>query len=324
MIRASQRGAELTSRLLAFSRQQPLNPRAVNIGELCMGMTELLHRTLGETIEIDLRREDPSPALADPGQLENALLNLALNARDAMRGAGMLTIEIGDVTLTKADMERHPDGQPGDYVMLKVTDTGLGMVPDVIEHVFEPFFTTKEVGAGSGLGLSMVYGFAQQSGGHVTIESEEGQGTTVALYLPQAKAPAEEAKPESADEAVPKGQGETILVVEDESALRHLAVTQLETLGYRTLQAPDGPVALEVLADSPRIDLLLSDVVLPHGMSGPEIYQQAKEQHPDLRCLFMSGYPVTPEKTLPGGSDLIRKPFSIAELAKRLRSALSA
>ena len=270
VIQATRRGAELTSRLLAFSRQQPLNPQALDIGELCIEMTGLLRRTLGETVEIDLRIGELSPARADSGQLENALLNLALNARDAMPAGGKLTIEMGNVTLTGADMDGHRDGQPGDYVALKVSDNGTGMAPDVVEHVFEPFFTTKEVGAGSGLGLSMVYGFAQQSGGHVTIESEAGQGTTVALYLPRAAA--EDARREAMGEAIPRGRGETILVVEDEPDLRQVTVQQLEDLGYKTLQAPDGPLALEVLADNSGIDLLLSDVVLPGGMNGPEMY----------------------------------------------------
>ncbi len=324
MIGATKRGAELTFRLLAFSRQQALNPQAIDIGELCMGMMTLLRRTLGETIEIDLRREDLSPARADPGQLENALLNLALNARDAMPEGGKLTIEAENVTLTGAGMEAHPEGHAGDYVMLKVADIGTGMAPDVIEHVFEPFFTTKDVGAGSGLGLSMVYGFAQQSGGHVTIESEEGHGTTVALYLPEAEAPAEEAQRKAVDEELPRGQGESVLVVEDEPDLRLLTVRQLEKLGYKTLEAPDGPAALTVLADSGEIDLLLSDVVLPGGMNGPQIYQQGREQRPDLRCLLMSGYAVTPEGTLPEGVDLLGKPFRLVELAKRLRSVLRA
>ncbi len=322
VIRSTRRAAELTHRLLAFSRQQPLNPQAINIDELCMGMIEMLHRTLGETIEFDVRMSALSPVRADPGQLENALLNLAINARDAMPGGGRLTIETGNVTLTGADMNVHPDGQPGDYVVLKVSDSGTGMAPDVLEKVFEPFFTTKEVGAGSGLGLSMVYGFAHQSGGHATIESEEGHGTTVAIYLPQGEAAANDAHREVAGEATPRGRGETILVVEDEPALRWLTIKQLESLGYNVLQAPDGPVALAVLADSSGIDLLFSDMVLPGGMTGPEIYNWVKERRPNLRCLFMSGYAMTLDKMLPEGVDMLSKPFEITELAGKLRSVL--
>ncbi len=322
VIRATQRGAELISRLLAFSRRQPLKPMAIDIGELCVRMTVLLRRTLGETIEIDLQIGELSLARADPGQLESALLNLSLNARDAMPGGGKLTIEAENITLSEADMNVHPDGQPGDYAVLKVSDTGTGIPPAVLDKVFEPFFTTKGVEAGSGLGLSMVYGFAHQSDGHITIESEKGHGTTVALYLPLAEEIAEYAQREAADQAVPRGQGETILVVEDEPELRQIIVRQLEGLGYKVLEAPDGPVALTVLADSPEVDLLFSDVVLPGGINGPEIYHQAKGLCPNLKCLFMSGYAATTKELLPEGDNLLTKPFDIADLAQELRSVL--
>ena len=324
LLRATQRGAELTARLLAFSRQQPLHPQKIDINELCMEMTGLLKRSLGETIEINLKPGGQSPAHADPGQLENALLNLALNARDAMPGGGKLTIETADVTLSAADLQAHPVSRPGGYVVLKVSDTGTGIPRDVLDHVFEPFYTTKEVGAGSGLGLSMVYGFAEQSGGHVMIYSEEGRGTTVTLYLPQADAAAEDAPREAAAAPLPKGHGETVLVVEDEADLRLLFVQQLENLGYKTLQAPDGPEALEILADSNGIDLLLSDVVLPGGISGPEIFERIKERRPDLSFLLMTGYAGADEGKLPDGVGRLGKPFEISELAKMLRSALGA
>ncbi len=325
VIRATQRGGELTHRLLAFSRQQPLNALVINLGELCAGIVSMLRRTLGETIEIDVSsRGDLWNTVADPGQVENALLNLAINARDAMPGGGKLTIETMNAQSMPDDMPSDEGEKLGHYVMLQVSDTGTGMPAHVLELVFEPFFTTKEVGRGSGLGLSMIYGFAKQSGGYVTIESEEGRGTTVRLYLPKAEAAQDDVRQVATDEEMPRGHGEIILVVEDDPEVRGIAVAQLVGLGYETLQTEDGRAALELLATSSPIDLVLSDVVLPGGMSGPEMCTRARGRLPHLKYLFMSGYAVTPEGTLPEGVDLLSKPFEIAELAIKLRSALRA
>ncbi len=325
VIRAATRGAELTQRLLAFSRKQMLQPQAIELNALVGGMIDLLGRTLGETIEIKT-----SSALGlwqpevDPGQLESALLNLAINARDAMSEGGTLVIETGNASLDEAFARNHSDVTPGDYVMLAVSDSGSGMSPEVLEHVFEPFFTTKEVGQGSGLGLSMVYGFTKQSGGHVTIYSEEGRGTTVKLYLPRAEAAArcEEA---SHDQGVPQGRDEVILVIEDDRDVRALAVRMLEDLDYRVIDVPDAVAAHEALADGNPVDLVLSDVVLPGGTSGPEFAEQARTTYPDLKIIFISGYPAEAAKRngfLGPGNVLLNKPFQRLQLAKALRDAL--
>jgi PAS domain S-box-containing protein len=323
--RASTRGAELTQRLLAFSRQQPLRPRAIDMAALVSGMSDLLTRSLGETVEIETASEPGLwDALADPGQVENALLNLALNARDAMPGGGKLTIEYGNIRLDDAYVAGIREAKAGDYVVLAVSDTGSGMTAEVQAHAFEPFFTTKEVGRGSGLGLSMVYGFAKQSGGHVTIYSEQGRGTAVKLYLPRAEAAArrEDAR---RSEDVPRGRGETILVVEDDSDVRALAVAMLEGLDYRTIDVGDAAAAREALADGQAVDLVLSDVVLPGGISGPEFAEQACTTHPDLKIIFMSGYPAEAARrngVLGSDKVLLNKPFQRRQIARALREAL--
>ena len=268
IFRAATRGAELTQRLLAFSRQQPLEPRAIDLAVLVSGMSELLTRTLGETIEVMTSMASALwQATADPGQVENALLNLALNARDAMPGGGRLTIECANVHLDEVYVTRNPEAVAGSYAVLAVSDNGTGMTADVQAQAFEPFFTTKEVGRGSGLGLSMVYGFAKQSGGHVAIYSEEGRGTTVKLYLPRAEGAAE---PEDAPlrQGVAQGRGEMILVIEDDPDVRTLAVAMVGGLGYRAIAVADAAAAHEALAGGKAIDLVLSDVVLPGGTSG--------------------------------------------------------
>ena len=325
IMRAVARGSELTQRLLAFSRQQPLHPRTVDLAELVSGMTGLLTRTLGETIEIE-RRADPNlwAATADPGQVENALLNLAINARDAMPRGGRLTIECLNASHDEAYAARTPDALAGDYVMLAVTDTGHGMTDQVKAHAFEPFFTTKEVGEGSGLGLSMIYGFAKQSGGYVSIDSEENLGTTVKLYLPRAKsAPAVE--DERRDERPPMGRGETILVVEDDSDVRALAITMLRKLGYQTIDVSEVAAAREVLATGGRIDLVLSDVVLPGGVSGLELAEELCATHAGLPVILMSGYSAeVARREVRLGQDrvLLNKPFQLVQLAQALREAL--
>jgi signal transduction histidine kinase/CheY-like chemotaxis protein len=325
IIRAASRGAELTQRLLAFSRQQPLRPHAVDLSGLIAGMTELLGRTLGETIAIKTTAPArPWKALVDPGQVENALLNLAINARDAMPSGVTLAIEAANASLRDPAEALRFEVAAGDYVMLTVTDDGTGMPPDVLSHVFEPFFTTKEVGQGSGLGLSMVYGFAKQSGGCVTIDSTEGRGTTVRLYLPRAEQPVVSAEKEHSGD-VPTASGETILLVEDDPDVRQLAVTILSDLGYTVLEAGDGEGARAVLKDTPCVELLLSDVVLPGGMSGLILAEEARRRHGAIKVLFMSGYA---ESAVHGhdswreDAELLNKPFRKNDLARRVRAAL--
>ena len=323
---AALRGAELTKRLLAFSRRQVLEPEVTDLNNLVAGMDDLLRRTLGETIEINVSLEaDLWPVRVDVSQLENALLNLAVNARDAMPQGGKLTIETANARLDEAFAARHTFMTAGPYVMLAVNDTGSGMPPEVIEHAFEPFFTTKEVGKGTGLGLSMVYGFVKQSGGHVIIYSEEGHGTTVKLYLPRAEpgdaAAVEEAAPGPAVEA----GGETILVVEDDAAVREIAVSLLRDHGYHVLEAEDGAAALKILDDHPDIDLLLTDVVMPGGMGGPDLARNARERRPDLKVLFTSGYAehaIAHGGVLGEGVEILGKPYQTDEMMLKVRRVL--
>jgi hypothetical protein len=262
--------------------------------------------------------------MADPAQLETALLNLAVNARDAMPGGGTLTIETAGVVFDDHSAELEGDVIPGRYVLLAVSDTGSGMPPEVVARAFEPFFTTKETGKGSGLGLAMVYGFVKQSGGHVKIYSEPGMGTTVKLFLPQtAAAGAEEAPADAASER-PTGR-ETILLVEDEEDVRQLACRVLDVLGYRILQAADGPSALAMLDQNPEIALLFTDVVLPGGMTGPEIARQAHVRRPKLKVLYTSGYTgnaVQHLEKVEGHVRLLSKPYAIDDLAQMVRAAL--
>jgi signal transduction histidine kinase len=325
IIRAADRGAELTQRLLAFSRRQPLNSRPIDVVALIGNVHQLLRRTLGETIDINIAM---APALwnavADTGQLENAVLNLAINARDAMPDGGRLTIEAVNVALSAEDAATHMEVIPGDYVSLSVTDTGSGMPPNVLEHAFEPFFTTKDVGKGSGLGLSMVYGFVKQSGGDVTIESTPGRGTTVTLFLPKAQKALEETGSKKR-QAAPRGRGETVLVVEDEPDVRAMAEAILRGLDYNVLTAKDARAGLALLEAEPAIDLLLSDVVLPGNMSGPDLGSRAGEIRPKVKLLFMSGYAEPRNRLrseLPEGCNLLDKPFRRIDLARAVRAAL--
>ncbi len=325
IVHAATRGAELTQRLLSFSRQQALRPQTVDLNACVTGMTDMLGRTLGETIEIEpILASGLSTAEFDPGQLESALLNLAVNARDAMPKGGRLTIETANIELDDGYAAAQGDVTPGHYVRLSVTDTGTGIPPENIDHVFEPFFTTKEVGEGSGLGLSMVFGFAKQSGGHVTISSEPGCGTTVQLYLPQAEAPAQPAGQEPAA-GDPEAQGETVLVVEDDPDVRSLVISLLQRLGYNILEAGDGAEALAALQASPCIDLLLSDVVLPGGVSGPDLVEQVADRYPGMKVLLMSGYPDAPHRRGPllENTELLGKPFGKRDLARKVRAVLN-
>jgi PAS domain S-box-containing protein len=327
-LRAAERGAALTHRLLAFSRQQTLMAQRVDLNRLIRDMDELVRRTLGEHVEIELKlAADLWPALADSGQVENSLLNLAINARDAMPDGGKLTIETTNIHLDDDYASSNAEVAPGDYVMLAVTDTGTGMPPDVLAHVFEPFFTTKEVGKGTGLGLSMIYGFAKQSGGHVKIYSEVGHGTTVRLYLPRLSSTAATAEPSATAVAPRKGGGETILVVEDNPDVRRLVLRQLRDLGYAVIEAANGPQALQILESDAAIDLLFTDVVMPGGMTGRQLAEAAKGRRPNLRTLFTSGYTedsILRLGKLDPGVRLLSKPYRKHELATRIREALDA
>jgi signal transduction histidine kinase len=323
--RATERAAELIQRLLAFSRRQVLKPEIINANSLIAEITGLLRHTLEEDIDIEsVSTTGLWNCEVDPAQLENALVNLALNARDAMPDGGKLTIETANARLDDDYAAAQAEVTPGQYVMLAVTDTGTGMSPKVREHVFEPFFTTKAVGDGSGLGLSMVYGFVKQSGGHVTVYSEEGEGTTIKLYLPRSTETAAEKKEPVMDE-VPVAQGETVLVVEDDPDLRTLAVALLSSLGYRIIEAATGVAALEELESMSGVNLLLTDVVLPGGMNGRELATEAERRAPGIQVLYMSGYTedaIMHHGRLDADAELLQKPFRRSDLARAVRRAL--
>ena len=320
--------ASLTQRLLAFARRQPLDPRPLNANVLVNGMADLLQRTLGETISIQtVLGAGLWPIEADANQLENTILNLAVNARDAMPGGGRLTIETANAHIDDAYAGTHVEVTPGHYAMISVSDTGVGMDRATIERAFEPFFTTKPVGKGTGLGLSQVYGFVKQSGGHVKIYSEVGIGTTVRIYLPRmAGAAQDDASAVSAP--VPRGEGrEKILVLEDHDDVRAQSVEALRELGYEVLEAADGPKALAIMAAHGDIDLLFTDVVLPGGMSGAQVAAQAKVRWPRLRVLFTTGSArnaIVHHGRLDMGVHLITKPFSFEALASKIRQVLDA
>ena len=322
----AQLGAQLTDRLLAFGRRQPLAPKVTNIGQLVTEMTSLLQRTLGETVEIrTVVATRDGHSLVDPGQLQNAILNLALNARDAMPDGGMLTLEVRNSELDADYAQMHTEVRTGRYVVVAISDTGKGMSPEVQERAFEPFFTTKEVGAGSGLGLSMVYGFVKQSGGQVQLYSEKGHGTTVRLFLPVAATGSDlqERAPEPALNRF-RAQGETILAVEDDPRVRRVSVARLLNLGYRVLEADDGPSALATLEAHPEIDLLFTDIVMPGGMTGSVLAERARQLRPDIKVLFTSGYaePEIVRKGLPAGGLWLKKPYTAMDLAQILRALL--
>ncbi|MEC9345705.1 MAG: ATP-binding protein [Pseudomonadota bacterium] len=323
--RSTDRATELTRRLLAFARRQPLEPRVIDVNALVRGSVGLLRGTLGEDIEIEtVLAAGIWLVLADPGQLENAVINLSVNARDAMPGGGKLTIETSNARLDEDYARAHDDVRPGQYVLIAVSDTGVGMTPDLIERAFEPFFTTKAVGSGTGLGLSMVHGFVKQSGGHVKIYSEPGSGTTVKLYLPRSHAAGPGNSVEATPE-VPLGRGETVLVVEDDADVRDLVVASLEFLNYHAVVVQDGPAALEVLRGDLAVDVLFTDVVLPGGMNGREVARRARELRPGLPLLFTSGYTenaIIHQGRVDPDVLLLPKPWRRDELARRLRDAL--
>ncbi|MFC3230079.1 PAS domain S-box protein [Marinibaculum pumilum] len=322
---AAQRGAELTRRLLAFARQQALEPRPTDVPALMSGMEALLRRSLGENVEIRfVAAAEVWPALVDAPQLEAAVLNLCLNARDAMPDGGRLTVETANAHLDRDYADWNEEVVPGDYLMVAVSDTGTGMAPEVVARAFEPFFTTKGVGQGSGLGLSMVFGFAKQSHGHVKIYSEPGQGTTVRLYLPRA-AEGEAVLPGARLSAGTTGGTERILLVEDDELVRRHVGSQLEALGYRVTAAASGPEALDVLRTGRQIDLLFTDVVMPGGMDGRQLAEAALKLQPGLPVLFTSGYAenaIVHHGRLDPGVHLLNKPYRQQDLAVKLRQVL--
>ena len=320
----AERGARLTAQLLAFARRQPLDPRVINLGRQVRDMTDLLRRTLGEQIEVEASVAGGLwNTLADPGQVENALLNLAINGRDAMPDGGKLTIELANAFLDDSYADSHLEVAPGQYVMLAVSDTGSGMSPEVAARVFEPFYTTKAEGEGTGLGLSQVYGFVKQSGGHIKLYSELGQGTTVKLYLPRSRRPADVAEAPLAGPV--EGGTETILVVEDDVAVREAVVEILSDLGYSVLKAGDAEAALSVLSSGARVDLLFTDVVMPGPVKTRDLARRAQALLPSLKVLYTSGYTanaIIHDGRLDADVLLLSKPYRREELARRVRRVL--
>ena len=316
-------GAELTHRLLAFARKQDLEPTSIAINDLLPDLSAMLKRTLGEGIAVRVESGvDLWPAFADPSQVQDAIVNLAINARDAMPDGGTLTIETANVRLDEHYARANPGVTPGDYAMLAVTDTGTGMSAEVAEHAVEPFFTTKPVGKGTGLGLSTIYGFAKQSGGHLKIYSEVGYGTTVKVYLPRAKGAAAEQHRAEPEKQMPGGT-ETILLAEDNAELRHTAVYQLEKLGYRVLATQNGEAALAVLRGAEPIDLLFSDIVMTGKLTGTDLVSEARKLRPNIRILLTTGYA---EKAISnanqGAWQILRKPYRKRDLALKVRGIL--
>lgn len=325
---AAEDGAKLTGQLLAFGRKQPLNPKIVDVGQLVSGFSDLLRRTVGETIELrTVVTGSANEALVDASQLQNAILNLTLNARDAMPRGGRLSIEISRVKLDVDYAQMYAHVRTGDYVLISVTDTGEGMSSEVKQRAFEPFYTTKGVGSGTGLGLSMVYGFVKQSGGHIQLYSETGQGTSVRIFLPViqyagdatsvAGAPAPEKR------ALPGGS-EVILAVEDDPRVRRVAVARLTDLGYTVIEAENGADALAKLRQYPEIALLFTDVVMPGGLTGDELAEIVRSERPEIKVLFTSGYaePEIAGRQLAASGSWLKKPYTAKELAIRLRELL--
>jgi signal transduction histidine kinase/CheY-like chemotaxis protein len=323
---AASRGAALTQHLLAFARKQPLQPTSVDINTLMVDTVKLLQPTIGERVSIDLvPGEDVAPALVDASQLATAILNLALNARDAMPNGGQLRIETTNVELQDNRVQAYDGPAAGQYVMISISDTGHGIAAGELNKVFEPFYTTKEVGKGTGLGLSMVYGFVKQSKGHITIQSEKGRGTNVLICLPRADAEATPVVNTRVPERAEQGY-ETILVVEDDPLVRSYVLTQIRSLGYRTLAASNGLEALAVLRGSEQIDLLFTDVIMPGSINGRELSIEASRLRPGLKVLFTSGYTenaIDHDGRLDHGVQLLKKPYRRSDLASMLRIALT-
>jgi PAS domain S-box-containing protein len=327
-MRGARRAEALTQRLLAFSRQQPLEPTSVDVGRLVSGMSDLLRRTLGEQVAFEtVLAGGLWRAFADPNQLEVAIVNLAVNARDAMPNGGKLTIETANVHLDEIYAAAQAEVVPGQYVLLAITDTGIGMPPDVKAKAFDPFFTTKDVGQGTGLGLSQVYGFVKQSRGHATIYSEVGEGTTVKIYLPRHHSGADE-KEEPVVHGIARGRrSETVLVVEDDEDVRTYTSESLRELGYSVLEAPQARAALQILEAHPDIAVIFTDVGLPGGMNGRHLAEEARKRNPRVKILFTTGYArnaIVHDGRLDPGVELLPKPFTQAALSAKLRDILDA
>jgi signal transduction histidine kinase/HAMP domain-containing protein len=321
---AATRGADLTRQLLAFARKQPLHPQVTDVNTLVIDTAKLLRPTLGQQIEIESMLEDGvSPAMVDGTQLSTALLNLALNARDAMPNGGKLTLETANVSLGETYTQAHPETRPGPYVMVSVKDTGTGIPPALHHKVFEPFFTTKEVGKGTGLGLSMVYGFVKQSGGHIEIYSEEGKGTAIKLYFPRSD---EELLTHNSTPAPPlRGGHETILVVEDDALVRKYVISQLESLGYAPVAAANASEAIALVERGQTFDLLFTDIVMPGGMNGRELADEMVRRRPNARVLYTSGFTenaIVHQGRLDPNVALLSKPYRKLDLAQMIRKAL--
>jgi PAS domain S-box-containing protein len=322
---SANRAAALTHRLLAFARRQPLVPKSVDVNQLVVSLEDLLRRTIGETIDLEIAASDDLwCTLCDPNQLESALLNLAINARDAMPDGGKLTIATANARLDSVTADT-PALSPGDYIRIDVIDTGVGMSAEVAARAFDPFFTTKPIGQGTGLGLSMIYGFARQSNGHATIESKLGQGTSIRLYLPRHRGEIAAPHASAVRPSEPAATGETVLVVEDEPVVRGVILEMLQDQGYRTLEAVDGPSGLKILRTHEGIDLLVTDVGLP-GMNGRQLADQARETKPGLKILFITGYAESvaiSDGFLQAGMEMITKPFELDNLSRRIRAMVS-
>ena len=326
-LEAGLRGADLTRQLLAFARRQPLETRVVHLNGLVTGITRLLQRTLGEQIEVEMRlTDDLWPALTDASLVEAALANLAINARDAMPKGGRLIVETSNKRLDERYTAENSDVTPGDYAMIAVSDTGSGIAPEIMSRVFEPFFTTKPQGRGTGLGLSMVYGFVKQSKGHVKIYSEQGHGTTVRIYLPRVMTEPAPAVDVAMVEGTGNLTGVRVLLVEDHPGVRDVAVKQLEEFGCQVVQAQDGPAALALLKKGHPVDLLFTDIVMPGGMTGVDLARHATELRPGLKILFTSGFA---ESALQGDQDqltgrhFLSKPYRKQDLARRIREIIA-
>jgi PAS domain S-box-containing protein len=324
---SAKRAAELTGRLLAFARRQPLRPAAVDVNRLVAGMDGMLRRTLGESVRIELvQGAGLWPAMIDATALETAILNLAINARDAMPDGGCLTVSTANTHIDEAYARVRSEVRPGQYVAVSITDNGIGMSPEVAKQAFEPFFTTKDIGKGSGLGLSMVYGFIKQSRGHVSLYSEPDKGTTVRMYLPRALTGTELRAASNDGGVVPLPQGtERVLLVEDDDLVRGYTESQLRQLGYAVVAVNDGPSALQALRRDP-FDLLFTDVVLPGGMNGRQLAEEARTLHPRIKVLYTSGYTadaIVHDGRLDPGVNLISKPYRQQDLAFKLRRVLS-
>jgi PAS domain S-box-containing protein len=325
-LRGASRAAMLTQRLLAFSRRQPLTPEILSVNKLVAGMSDLMRRTIGETVLVEtVLAGGLWPTMADSNQLENALINLAINARDAMPDGGKLTIETANTHLDEAYARMHDDVQPGQYVAIFVTDTGTGMSAETAAQAFEPFFTTKEIGQGTGLGLSQVYGFIRQSGGHIKLYSEVGEGTTVKLYLPRYRGAEDIFNDRLETRSLPQGHAEVVLVVEDDPDVRDYTIEMVGELGYSVLSAPDGVSALRLLDSNREVSLLFTDIGLPGGMNGRQLAEQAQRRRPQLKVLYTTAYArnaIVHQGRLDPGVEVIFKPFTYSDVAEKIRRIL--